>query len=159
MGTRIVHFGADECARVILLSGMGYSVNTCGPSLRRLRQALSDECDAIAVEGSDPGSPDAVKLAREISAAPVVFFEGLATDYKPSEFDLVVRSHTPPDDWLRWLAQLIAETHVIRSKSQMLREQSASIRQDAEGLRQQARATRSQAADLLKSIRSSEEKD
>jgi hypothetical protein len=70
-------------------------VDTCGPSLHRLRNALSDDCDAIAVEGSDPGSPDAIKLAREISSAPLVFFEGLATDYNPTEFDLLIRAHFP----------------------------------------------------------------
>jgi hypothetical protein len=107
---RLIHFGSDDCHRVNVLRSAGYSVDDCR-SMRAFREALSADRKPAAVfiterEGDPTG--DAISLTKSHSAAPVIFFRRSHCDLSNENFDLVIESLTPPEQWLQEIDQLIA---------------------------------------------------
>lgn len=111
MAARILHFGQDECNRVIVLRSAGYSVEAC-PSLPNLDAALRKDAEPDAVVFSERHAParhNGLTLVRSGSSAPVILFEH--TLYYPDEpeYDLVIPNLTPVQEWLDRIAAIIAQ--------------------------------------------------
>ncbi len=137
MAARVIHFGVDKCQRLNILKRAGYSLDVCS-SLVHLRLALNSEIDADVVmmsddEGSVPA--EAISLTRSESLVPVIFFPSSDRSTESAQFDLVVPTFTPPEDWLLDLALLIVRSRAIRDRSQIMIEQSRKLRQGSEEAR------------------------
>jgi hypothetical protein len=117
MAARVIHFGPDDCHRLIVLQSAGFSVDACN-SLGQLRASLTvgGEADAVVMSDADGIAPDeVVSLAKTHSTAPVVLFRGTNRVYEDSRFDLVVHTLTRPEVWLNEVNTLIAKGRVLRA--------------------------------------------
>jgi hypothetical protein len=117
MAARVIHFGPDDCHRLMVLQSAGYAVEDC-LSLGQLRASLAgDEADAVLLSDGDGVAPEeAVALARGCSSAPVVLFCSTNQVYEDAAFDLVVHSLTRPEIWLREVDALIAKRCVLSGR-------------------------------------------
>lgn len=109
MPARVVHFGPDDCHRLMVLRSAGYTVEDCR-SLLQLRDALADGAspDAVLMSDGDGVSPqEAVGIARAHSSNPVILFRSTNMTYEDCRFDLVVPCLTPPEVWLNDVDALI----------------------------------------------------
>jgi hypothetical protein len=113
MAARVIHFGPDDCHRLMVLQSAGYVVEDC-LSLGQLRASLAgDEACAVLLSDGDGVAPEeALALARDCSSAPVVLFCGTNRDYEDAAFDLIVHSLTRPEVWLCEVDALIAKRRV-----------------------------------------------
>lgn len=127
MAARVIHFGPDDCHRLMVLRSAGYAVDGC-VSLAQLRASLLAESRADAVllsDGDAIAAEDAASLAKSCSSAPVVLFSGTNRAYEGAVFDLVVHSLTPPEVWLYEVDALIANSRVLGRRLACLSEKSA----------------------------------
>jgi hypothetical protein len=132
MAARVIHFGNDDCHRLMVLRSAGYAVNGCA-SLTQLRASLlMERADAILLSDGEGVAPeDAVALARNCSSAPVVLFSGTNRAYDGDAFDLVVHSLTPPEVWLDEVDALIAKSRVLGGRLAVLSRKSAQLREES----------------------------
>ncbi len=117
MAVRVIHFGPDDCHRLIVLQSAGYAVDACN-SLGQLQASLTagGKADAVVMSDADGIAPEeVVSLAKSHSSAPVVLFRGTNRVYEDSRFDLVVHTLTPPEVWLSEVNELIAKGRVLRA--------------------------------------------
>src|ERR1700680_5076279 len=117
MAARVIHFGPDDCHRLIVLRSAGVSVDACN-SLGQLWVSLTagGEADAVVMSDADGIAPEeVVSLAKTHSSAPVVLFRGTNRVYEDSRFDLVVHTLTPPEVWLSEVNTLIAKGRILRA--------------------------------------------
>lgn len=117
MSARIVHFGEDDCKRLLILRAAGFAVEDC-KSLSALRSALHKEGEIAAVvisEGSLRPSPEAIALIHARSQAPLVLFESMANSYDESQFDLIIPVLTHPREWLHRLNEKIIQGRAASS--------------------------------------------
>ena len=109
MAARVIHFGRDDCYRVLVLRYLGYEVWE-SESLDALRTNLEcdDAVDAVIISEELPYSIEqAASIARQHRAAPLILFchsEGMLDE---SRFDRVYSSFVPPDLWVSETATLI----------------------------------------------------
>lgn len=117
MQAKIVHFGSDECSRVLVLQGAGYAVSVCGTSIDALKTALlQGPTDAVIVsENGTECIQEAVSVSRLLSPALLILFEDVTGTEDTSNFNLVIPPLAAPSNWLREIAQLIARSS-IRAK-------------------------------------------
>lgn len=109
MIARVIHFGTDDCHRLMVLRSAGYVVENCR-SLVQLLACLADgaPADALLMSDGEGVSPqEAAALARANSSLPVVLFRNTNVTYEESGFDLVVQCLTPPKVWLNEVDALI----------------------------------------------------
>ncbi len=133
MAARVIHFGPDDCHRLIVLESAGYAVDACD-SLGQLRASLTAGGEAAAVVMSDAegvAPEEVVSVARTHSLAPVVLFRGTNRVYEDSRFDLVVHTLTPPEVWLNEVDALISKSRVLQARSEVLARESAHLKQEA----------------------------
>jgi hypothetical protein len=133
MAARVIHFGPDDCHRLIVLESAGYVVDACD-SLGQLRASLiaGDEADAVMMSDAEGVAPEeVVSVARTHSLAPVVLFRGTNRVYEDSTFDLVVHTLTPPEVWLDEVDALISKNRVLHARSEVLARESAHPKQEA----------------------------
>jgi hypothetical protein len=124
MDARIVHFGFDDCHRLMVLRGAGYSVEEC-TGIVQLSAVLSgsEEVDAVVFAENDGDVPrGAILLIRTKSTAPVILFESKDRNYGNSEieFDLVVPAVSNPAQWLRDVERVVEQSLRRRWKSAAL---------------------------------------
>ncbi len=115
MAARVVHFGYDECRRLLVLHMAGYAVDDC-PSIRKLRSVLQEpgQTSAVLFTGQDEKErKEAVTLARAQSCAPLILFETCNAPGDESDFDLVIPPLTPPQEWLAKIAATIQQRRSI----------------------------------------------
>jgi hypothetical protein len=144
MADRILHFGDDECNRIIVLRSAGYSVEAC-PSLPNLDAALRNggEPDAfVFAEERTPARYNGLTLVRSSSSAPVILFEHTLYCPDEPEYDLVISNLTPVQQWLDRIAALIEQSRAIFTSSPLTREQSARLRQESSDLREKSHQER-----------------
>lgn len=142
MAARIVHFGADECARLTVLESVGYQVDACGTSIARLvAQLQACAADAVLVtESRTTKIKEAVTVSRANTPAPLVLFEDASCRHESLSFDVIIPPLTPPADWLREIHRVIEQSRKIVNESHELRASSAMLRHaSAEAVRQSAR--------------------
>jgi hypothetical protein len=132
MAARLIHFGLDNCHRLMVLQSAGYSVDDCA-SLDQLCTSLAAGTGAEAVLMSDndePAPEDVVTVARKHSSAPVILFLSSNRTREDSAFDLVVPNLTPPEIWLRDVNALIAKSRVRGVHNGSLRVASVPLRRN-----------------------------
>ena len=147
MAATLVHFGADECARLLVLQRAGYAVESCGTSLGMLAsQVERGDIAAVAVTEDGPMPCDeAIALARETNA-PLILFAGVDKRCDPSRFDLVIASGTSVEEWLQRVRDRI-------EASQAIRERSSELHARSDELRQTSKETCEQTAQLIDEIK------
>jgi len=144
MAARVIHFGPDDCHRLMVLRSAGYAVDNCN-SLVQLRSSLvaGGGADAVLVSDGDGIAPEtAIAVARSHSSAPVVLFRSTSLSYRDSGFDLVVHSLTPPEVWLNQVDALIARSVELRAESDALVTESRQLRRESAATVIQSRAQR-----------------
>ncbi len=165
MAAHVLHLGVDDCHRVAVLRSVGYRVDECG-SLLQLAKALerANGADAVFLTESDGISPEqAISLARERSAAPVILFCRSTYGANEDEFDLVIPPLTSPEKWLQDVGSLVEWSRMVRVQAQAITEQSRSLRMETSlvrryserererSLRERARNSNANASDPWKS--------
>lgn len=133
MAARIVHFGADNCSRLLVLEHAGYKIDHC-PSVVKLGLALTTECEADAVVITEnPKAPrrEAIALVRSRSSAPLILFQTTGSSYDEVDFDLVIPALTPTHEWLEKIGVIIERSRAVIADSRSVSEQSAALRQQA----------------------------
>lgn len=130
MAARIVHFGADECARLTVLANAGYLVDACGTSIARLQEKLrTSAADAVLVTESPAVEiAEALTVSRANTSSPLVLFEDALRRHEALAFDVIIPPLTPPADWLREIHRVIEQSRMIQNESQQLRASSAMLR-------------------------------
>jgi hypothetical protein len=129
MAARVIHFGPDDCHRLMVLQSAGYAVDDC-VSLGQLRASLlvAGEADAVLLSDGDGVDPEeAAALARGCCSVPVVLFGNTNRAHKDAAFDLVVHSLTPPEVWLREVDALIAKRCVFGGRLAALSPRSGEL--------------------------------
>ena len=117
---RVIHIGVDVCYRLGVLRRAGYEIQECA-NLIEFRSALRSGIDAGAVFVNDSNgrvSPDAFSIARQSTSAPIILFPNSGRTYHIEQIDLIVPCFTPPDKWLRDVANLIVQSRALRACSQ-----------------------------------------
>lgn len=150
MATSLVHFGLDDCHRILVLEQAGYKVDDC-QSVRSLLSVLIrfPEPDAVAIaENIEIDVDEALSLVRSHSTAPTVLFRCSNANCAESAFNLVVPSLTDPRVWLDDLAELIDRSRMLRSYARLVQQQSALIRESAAQAREKSLKERKRAAEL-----------
>jgi len=133
MAARVIHFGPDDCHRLMVLRSAGYAVDGC-VSLVQLRASLltGGQADAVLLsDGEGIASEDAAALARNCCSAPVVLFSGTNRAYEGAAFDLVVHSLTPPEVWLNDVDALIAKSRVLGGRLAALARKSSQLLEES----------------------------
>ncbi len=120
MPAQVIHYGIDDCHRLTVLRGTGYSVEDCN-SLAQLRAALSANRDAEAVlisetEGDVPEA--AAAIAKSSSRVPLVLFRRSNGFCREEKFDLIVETLTSPQQWLNDVKALIQRDRAVRVRAQ-----------------------------------------
>ena len=142
MAAKVIHYGADDCHRLMVLRSAGYSVDECH-SLVQLRDRLARgaQPDALFLSDTEGVEPiEAMALARTQSSAPVILFRSTTLAYEDTGVDLIVHTLTPPEVWLEEVDALIEKCRASRAKSQALIQRSAQLRRESPAARQQFRA-------------------
>lgn len=112
----LIHFGVDQCFRMRVLQGAGFSVADC-ESLEALSAELLERPDALVVEEEPNEQVDkAISLSRSFPAVPLILFRPLM-ETAPCSADLTIRSFTPPELWLHEIKDLIVRNHVLVAQS------------------------------------------
>ncbi len=168
MAARVIHFGIDDCHRLMVLRNAGYAVDEC-VSLVQLRSALKAQASAEAVfvsEGESIPQQAVATLTRTHSSAPLILFQGTNCVADEPAFDLVVPNFTPPDVWLNHIKSLIEQSKAIRDRAQflvaqseMLRRESSEVRIKSRNERERSRRARERSADVNDPLRVSAPED
>ena len=107
MTATIVHFGQDNCFRLLVLRGAGYIVEACD-SLDRLATLLTTGVEAVLLEDeAEFPIVEALALTRVRSQVPVILFLNDPDAPVPEGFDLVIPTLTAPHAWLNQIAHLL----------------------------------------------------
>ncbi len=144
MAAKVIHYGADDCHRLMVLRSAGYSVDECH-SLVQLRDCLARgaQADALLLSDAEGVVPnDAIALARTQSSAPVVLFRSTTLAYEDTGVDLIVHSLTPPEVWLEEVDALLEKCRASRAKSQALFQKSVQLRREPAAAREHFSAER-----------------
>ncbi|MBV8113322.1 MAG: hypothetical protein JO300_01170 [Silvibacterium sp.] len=148
MTATVLHFGPDDCKRVLVLRSVGYSVDLC-LSISEFRSVIQQRADADAVLVTErPGRKrqEVVTLTREYSHAGLVLFDSSYDGAVEGEFDFVVPPQMPPEDWLQKIADVIERSWALKVQSTAIREQSAQLKKDSEMVRLQSMLERQKSA-------------
>ena len=109
MVAKAIHFGVDDCYRVLVLQRAGYDLKQ-SPSLDALIIALQNERHVAAVfisEGERGSTERAADLVRRFSPAGVILFRYSQRTIDDGKFDRVYATLTPPQNWLPATAEFI----------------------------------------------------
>lgn len=110
MAANVLYFGPDECKRVRVLESAGYSVREYH-KIEELKSALESPSQPAAVVVSDVERPYAHPLVEiihsRVRSAPVIIFPSRNEPELEESADLVIPPLTPPEEWLREIAELL----------------------------------------------------
>ena len=113
MAARVLHFGCDDCHRLLVLQRAGYEV-TGASSPADLRAHLGGpehwDCVALSEEtGIEHGAP--LRAIRQATSAPVVLFRRTGAEIDERAFDLTIDWLTGPMEWLGRLDLVMKQNH------------------------------------------------
>lgn len=134
MAPKVLHFGTDDCNRLLVLRRVGYSVDLC-PIVEEFHSVLQKRADADAVlvtAGPVSDRRQVVMRTRSYSHAPLVLFNTSCDCADECEFDLVIAPLTHPEVWLRKIAALIERTRALNAAATVIGERSAQLMRDSE---------------------------
>ncbi len=139
----LVHFGHDECARLLVLERAGFAVKTCGTSLQKLRVKLrSGEVVAVAVTEDLPVVCEEVAaVARATTNAPLILFAGMDRDCDPNNFDLVIQAGVHAREWLHNVRDLIERNRALQAESSQTRAAASELLQQSQEARAETEKT------------------
>lgn len=143
MSATLVHFGQDECARLMVLARAGYTVESCGTSLPKLTAQLRrGDVLAVAVTEDVPVECEkVVALTRAATKAPLILFAGVHKQCHASDFDLIIHPGVHVHEWLHWVQKMIENSRAVRAESVSTRAASTELRESSEEMREQTRKT------------------
>ena len=147
MAANIVHFGIDNCCRLLVLRSAGYTVDDC-PSVARLSLIFEqrDGADAVILsDGKRDETREAIEISRSCSSVPIILFESSDNDSDKSVFDLVIPLLSSPGEWLQRIAATIEQSRTLLAQSKLVREQSSLLLSDSAALRQKSALERERA--------------
>jgi hypothetical protein len=116
IAAKVLHFGADDCSRMLVLRSVGYSVDLC-PTVEDFHSMLQKRADADAVlvtTGPAGERQQVITLTRAHSHAPLVLFNPSYDYADVGEFDLVIAPLTRPEEWLRKIATVIEQSRALK---------------------------------------------
>lgn len=109
----VLYFGPDEWNRVQVLESAGYAVCQC-LKISDLESELkkSPHPAAVVVNGFAHASfkPAVELLHTQAASARIIAFPGPGESGFEKSVDLVVPPLTPPEEWLREMAELLSQT-------------------------------------------------
>ena len=142
LAARVIHFGADDCHRLMVLRSAGYSVDDCRSMVQlHDRLAKGDATDALLMSDAEGVEPnEAIALARTHSSAPVILFRSTTLAYQETGVDLIVHSLTPPEVWLPEVDALIERSQAVRARSEALAGHSTQLRRESAAAVERSRA-------------------
>ena len=114
---KIIHFGEDSCHRLMVLEGVGYSVERC-ESIENIEYYLRspDPPDAIIISDEfGKASRVVAYLANVDLPIPLILFASTHEPDADSNFDLVIPALTSPSNWLSRIEEMIARFRDQRS--------------------------------------------
>ncbi len=131
----IVHFGHDVCFRLPVLRSAGFNVAQCS-SIERFSLVLDWSPDAVLVAEEPRLLIDkAVSLARLRSTAPLIHFHEPVAASRVDQFDLIIPSLTPPEEWLLRVSTLIEESRILRQQATAIRLGASSLQTESAEVR------------------------
>jgi hypothetical protein len=109
MGAQVVHFGDDRSHRLQVLRSEGYAVESCVSLQQMISRLRTGQDVGLVCISEEPWctAEGAVAVARAFSRAPVILFRANNHSYVRRTGDLEVPPLTPPDVWLREVAELL----------------------------------------------------
>jgi len=136
VAAKVLHFGRDDCNRLLVLRSVGYSVDVCA-SVTEFRPLLQKvDTDAVVVTGGPSRERhQIVTLTREHSSARLILFDRSYSAVDEGEFDLVIPPLMDPDEWLLKIADLIERSRSLKATSTVIRERSARLIRDSKAVR------------------------
>jgi hypothetical protein len=142
MAATVLHFGIDECNRVLVLRHAGYLVDDC-PSINQFRTSLNRGIQPEALlfsKSSQVERQKVVTLARSsFLRAPLIRFEDMNDRKDDQNFDLVIDPLiTAPAMWLQEIAATIERTHALRANFVEITKRSEWLVQQLSALRQKS---------------------
>ncbi len=114
---KIIHFGEDSCHRLMVLEGVGYSVERC-ESVENIEFSLRspDRPDAVVISDEcGKASRVVAYLANMDLPIPLILFAGTHESDTDPTFDLVIPALTSPSNWLSRIEETIARFRDQRS--------------------------------------------
>jgi CheY-like chemotaxis protein len=122
----IVHFGQDDCRRLMILRNAGYTVQQYSSEAELVRSSESGALvDLICVsEGPLPPPSETLITVKTNCLAPVILFRTTTLAHSDFKFDLEIDPQTPPNQWLSDVETLLAASKDPREKSRELIRQS-----------------------------------
>jgi hypothetical protein len=147
MPARVIHFGPDDCHRLMVLRSAGYAVDDCH-SLVELRTTLANDAapDALVTSDAEGFEPkEAIALVKTRASIPVVLFRSTNLACEDSGVDLVVHCLTPPEVWLSEVDALIEKCRGARPRSERPVNPSAQLRRESSAARNRPRVERQRA--------------
>jgi CxxC-x17-CxxC domain-containing protein len=159
MAATVLHFGQESFTALPVLRNAGYRVESCA-SVQQLRASLeaAGEPDAVSMTDETVSEHhDAVSVARARNSTSLILFRHTDRDWFPdveydpteAEFDLIVPRAAPTAEWLRDIAEVIAQSRAIRALSHQVRQESSQIRRQSSQLRREASQLRRRSKELL----------
>jgi CheY-like chemotaxis protein len=109
----IIHFGNDDCHRVMVLRNAGYTVHECMSAGQLARSfELGTSADMLCIsEGLEP-LPSEVFAAKAHCHVPVIYFRTSTGTYSDFKFDFEIEPLTPPNRWLSDIQKTLSAAHV-----------------------------------------------
>jgi len=126
IAARVLHFGTDDCNRLLVLRSVGYSVDLC-PTVEEFHSLMQKRTGADAILVAEPVRErrQVVTLTREHSHAPLVLFNTSYDYADEGTFDLVIPPLTRPEEWLRKIAATIEIKRLFASWQPLARQSGA----------------------------------
>jgi hypothetical protein len=121
MAARVIHFGRDDCYRVLVLRYLGYEVWE-SESLDALRTQLEcdDAVDAVIISEELPHAIEqAAVIVRQHSVAPLILFCRSEDMLNKGPFDRVYSSFVPPALWVSETVVLIERGRAFRDDARL----------------------------------------
>lgn len=147
MPARVIHFGPDDCHRLMVLRSAGYAVDDCH-SLVQLRSCLANDAapDALVTSDAEGFEPkEAIALVKTRASIPVVLFRSTNLACEDSDVDLVVNCLTPPELWLGEVDALIEKRRGVRPPTEQPVDPSSQLRRESAAARNRPRVERQRA--------------
>ena len=138
----ILHVGDDICHRIPIMERNGLFVVRSECSIAGVRRSFATGDIFCAVTFHNdlfPVRRELVLAARDLSRAPLIFFENTLVDHDDELFNLVIRVPTPPEVWSRTLKEVIRQSRQIHEQSLRLRQECLTLCDESQNIRESLR--------------------
>lgn len=138
MAATIIHFGVDLAARVPVLESAGFEVDICSSIDSLMERVQRESTDAVVVpERQELNLGGVITVVRSYTLTSLVLFAQGRDQRYEADFDLIIEPFTPPQQWVKHIAELIAQSKVLQAESRYLQAQASTLRGESRATRQQ----------------------